>query len=574
MKVTFLSADRPLTKTYIFSASGYDHTPYPLTAEFTSHLEHVTSIEDLYVALVAHASVGHCLLKGNLQRSLKHESRAGLTAAEPTELLVVDLDGLDLQGRTLDELLTDLGLGNTSYVLQYSASYGIKPGFNAHGFFLLKSPVAAEYLKSWFKWKNLSLPFLRNQISLTRTGVALHWPLDCTVGQNDKLIYIAPPTITGKEDPVKERITLNIREKSHVTLDMPPSGLDEQANDLIRQLRSASGLKEHKLAVVYSKTYQVETLKNPDHVSITGVKRNGDFTYVNINGGDSWGYYHNTIKPEILHNFKGEPLYLLREIAPEYHKEAKLYARTVRIAAHRPQELNGKPQRWVINRRDEGKYYKVTYIPNSGVTLDPAQTLKHVEDWCISHNILIPEAIEDWDVVFDPTSVNPVDVRFKRINLYQPTIYKLNTTADEDCPEDYMRLLTYVCGDSEVATKRFINWLAYIWQTGKKPKTAWALHGTYGTGKGRLAKVLSALFGPQFVVTSPEAVSEFFNAAIERAQILWIDEVTTDAWDNSKITPKLRNWITEDEIPMRAMRKDMRNAKNYMGIIISANEHN
>lgn len=574
MKITFLSADRPLTKTYVFSADSVESTPYPLTHEFTSHIENVSSLEDLYVALSAHASVGHCLLKGNLQRPIVRESRAGLTVAEATELLVLDFDGVDLKGKTIDELLTEIGVGDTSYILQYSASYGIKPGYNAHVFMMLTSAVAAEVLKLWFKWRNLTTPLLRNQLSLTKTGMSLHWPLDITVGQNDKLLYISPPTIVGKEDPLKERITLNKRSKERATISPAPSGLDDQAAELIRQLRSASGLKDHKLSTVYSRTDQVEVLKNPDVAAVTGVKRSGDFVYINLNSGDSWGYYHTAIKPEILHNFKGEPLYKLREIAPEYYKEAKLYARKLRVDAHRPKELNGKPQRWIINRKDEGKYYKVTYIPNEGITLDPCPTLKHAEDWCISNNLLIPEAIEDWVVEFDPTSTEIVKVKDKRINIYKPTIYKAKTVADEDCPEEYLKLIHHVCGSDEEAASRFINWLAYIWQTGKKPKTAWALHGNYGTGKGRLAKVLGALFGDQFVSTSPEAISEFFNAAVERAQILWIDEVTTDAWDNSKITPKLRNWITEDDIALRAMRKDMKNVRNYMGIIIAANEHN
>lgn len=574
MKITFLSADRPLTKTYVFSPAGVESTPYPLTHEFTSHIEVIDTLEDLYVALSAHANVGHCLLKGNLQRPITRESRAGLTAAEPTELLVLDLDGLDLKEKTLDELLTEIGLGGISYIRQYSASYGIKPGYNAHIFFLLSKATAAEALKLWFKWRNLTIPLLRNQLSLTKTGMSLHWPLDITVGQNDKLIYIASPVITGKEDPIEDRITFNKRGKDRVDITAAPGGLDEQAADLVRQLRSASGLKDHKLNTVYSRTDQVDVLKNPDVAAITGVKRSGDFVYLNLNSGNSWGYYHTAIKPEILHNFKGEPLYKLREIAPEYYKEAKMFAKKLRIDAHRPQELNGKPQRWVINRRDEGKYYKVTYVPNEGITMDPCPTIKHAEDWCISNNLLVPEVIEDWAVEFDPTSTEIVQVKDKCINTYKPTKFKLNTVVDEDCPEEYIKLILHVCGNDEEAASRFTNWLAYIWQTGKKPKTAWAFHGNYGTGKGRLAKVLAALFGTQFVVTSPEAVSEFFNAAIEHAQILWIDEVTTDAWDNAKITPKLRNWISEDEIAMRAMRKDMKNMRNFMGIIIAANEHN
>lgn len=575
MKITFLSTDRPLTKTYVFSEDGVESTPYPLTSEFTSHAETVTSLEDFFVALSSHASVGHCLLKGNLQKPLVRESRAGLTASEPTGFMVLDFDGMDLHNRNLDDILAELDLADVSYILQYSASYGIKQGYNAHVFMLLETLHTAEFLKLWFKWKNLSVSLLRNQLSLTKTGMALHWPLDVTVGQNDKLIYIAPPVVVGKELGVGERTTIHRKALAAAVLAPPPANIDEQASDVIKQLRNVAGLKEHKLATVYSRKDYADVVKNPDTVAITGVKHNGDFTYININGGDSWGYYHNTIKPEIVHNFKGEPLYKLSDIAPDYYKEAKHRARGKRIEAHRPSEANKKTQRWVINRKDEGKYYKVTYVPGHGVALDPAPTVKHLEDWCVSNGVLVPDAIEDWEVGFDPTTTQIINTKQKTINTYRPTDYKVNAKkVVGDCPTEFFLLLNHVCGAHEETTNHFLNWLAYVWQTGKKPKTAWALHGTYGTGKGRLSKVLKELFGEQFVVTSPEAVSEHFNAAIERAQILWIDEVTTDAWDNSKTTPKLRNWITEDELPMRAMRKDMRNVLNYMGIIISANEHN
>lgn len=574
MKITFLSADRPLTKTYVFDGGNVESTPYPLTSEFTSHVEDIGTLEDFFVALSAHSNVGHCLLKGNLRKPLIRESRAGLTVSEPTQFVVLDFDGADLGDRTLDEVLTEIGLHDVSYIQQFSASYGIKPGFNAHIFLLLDESVAAETLKLWFKWKNLSAPFLRSQLSLTKTGMALHWPLDCTVGQNDKLIYIAPPVISGRTLSVGERTTLHVRKYPRATLSAPPMDVDEQSSVIVKQLRSAAGLKEHKLNTVFLRKEQAEVLKDPDAMAITGVKQNGDFTYVNINGGDSWGYFHNTVKPEIIHNFKGEPLYRTQDIAPDYYLEAKHRARDERVDAHRPKELNGKVRRWVINRRDEGKYYKVTYIPGQGVTLDPAPTLKHVEDWCVSNGVLVPNAVEDWSVEFNPTTTDIINAKDKIINTYRPTVYKSNAVANDACPTEYIQLITHICGGDVPTAEHLLNWVAYVWQTGEKPQTAWTLHGTYGTGKGRFAKVLQELFGEQFVVTSPEAVSDQFNASIENAQILWIDEVTTDAWDNAKVTPKLRSWISDGVLPMRAMRRNMRNVRNYMGIIVAANEHN
>jgi len=607
MKWTFLSADKPLTKTYIFSPDGtYDSTPYPLSAEFTSYEVRGSTLEDFYAALVAHSECGHCLLKGNLQRPIQRESRKGLTLAEATLLCIFDLDGLFLEaGYTIEGVLECLGVPlNTSYILQYSASQGIKSGVNAHVFLLLDRPTAVEHLKLWLKWKNLTVKLLADQLRLTKSNMALHWPLDITVCQNDKLIYIAPPNIVGRNDPVERRIRLVNRGNGRLHVGDIPGNVEQDAKEKVRQLRSTAGLPDHRLEVKYYKQDRAELLANPDQSAVTGIKRNGVFTYLNLNGGDSWGYYHTTAQPEILFNFKGEPNYRLRELSPSYYDEARAYARTIKRDAHRPNEEGlDRNRKWIINHVAEGRYYKIVYDVERGVTLYPAPTLKHVEDWCISNHIPVPENIEDWNVEFNPTTTTTIDVQNKVINTYKPTVFKVRSqqlieetgkdqrgldtyqvsgifnervqlSTGATVPRGYWLLIHHVCGGDVVATERFLNWLAYIWQTGKKPQTSWVFHGTYGTGKGRLMRILRMLFDEHFVVTSPEMISEHFNSSIEKAQILWIDEVTTDSWDNSKITPKLRQWITDDYLTLRQMRRDGRQVRNYMGIIIAGNEHN
>lgn len=575
MKLTFLSTDRPLTKTYVKTPEGIDSTPYPLAYEFTSHIEHVGNLEDFYVQLMVHAEAGHCLLKGELQRDIRSESRAGLMASTQTLFLVLDFDGVDLGEKTIDEVLTEIGFARTDYIIQYSASQGIKEGFNAHIFLMLDKPYNPEELKKWLKWRNLSCAFLRNQLRLTKTGMALHWPLDITVAQNDKLIYIAPPKLSGIDDPVSSRVAMIKRGEPKASLAVPLMDVDEDANRMIEQLRRSLGLPDRSFNVKWDKKLDLHVLQNPEEVSITGVKRNGDFTYVNINGGDSWAYYHLTTHPEILQNFKGEPNYKLQELSPNYYREAKLFLRTQKRAAHQPKELNGKPKCWVINKKDESKYYKVEYIPDKGVILSPAHTIKHLSDWCAIKGIPMPEIIEDWELIFDPTTTQIVDYAEHTINTYIPSVYKKNAKkTTEPPPEEYFLLLKHVLGDSDQVVERFVNWLAFIFQTGKKPQTAWLLHGTFGTGKGRLRKIISELFGQQFKITTPEHVQEQFNAYIETAQILWIDEVTTDAWNTHKMNSKLKDWIVGDTVNIRRMRKDSKQVPNFMGIIAAANEFN
>ena len=605
MKLTFLSAcdGYPLTKTYTREADGtLSSRPYPNTFNFTSHVELVTTIDQFYDHLVAHAKAGHCLLKGHLTKNLICDRRAGLISPEQTSFICLDFDDLDLgageqsEVEKLDQLLAQLGVGDVDYILQYSASQGISPGLRAHVFMFLESQQAPEHLKRWLIDLNLRVPALTNQLSLTKTNMDVHWVLDITTCQNDKLLYIAPPRFNNMPDPLGgNRILLQRRKIRAANPVIPTRDVLTPARELRRDLRRAAGFEDKDYVYKVDKETGYEILTNPDQMAITGMRTARGWTYLNINGSTSWGYFHKTDKPEVIGNFRGEPYYFTKDINPEYYREALERAKQAKRDAHTPDApdepgTDNRELHWVINDRGDGKYYKVTYNKELGVRLDPAPTVKHMQDFCTLHNVPFPDAIPDWEVKFDPTEMRPFDSEARWINLYTPTDYRRRTMkryteqelrelrADENSakiPEGYYKLIRHVCGDDDTAAYRFINWLAYIWQTGRKAKTAWVFHGNYGTGKGRLLRILSLLFGEHCVITGAEQINEQFSGNLKVAMILWIDEVTTDSWDNNKVTPKLRLWIDGDKVPIRAMRKEWDSAsKNFMSIIVSANEHN
>ena len=159
------------------------------------------NIDEFERAVNKHADLGHCLLKGNLDGSLFNESRAGHTNSdEPTQYAVLDIDGVSI---TPDELMRALGFENKDYFYQYSSSSGIirqadqgkiiPPLDRYHIFTLLESLVTPKQLKTQLKHWNLNIPQLRNRVKLTKTNLALSYPLDISVCQNDKLIYITRP---------------------------------------------------------------------------------------------------------------------------------------------------------------------------------------------------------------------------------------------------------------------------------------------------------------------------------------------------------------------------------------------
>lgn len=195
MEVYFLEATQPLTKRYTQTASGISVDSYPHVVEFKSHKHIVSRLVDFERELSAHAALGHCLLKGKLTKQLQFESRAGSTDPNaPTEFLVIDVDGLP--DHHPDEVMVKMGMANLSYIVQYSSSQGVLPkkGLSCHIFVLLTKPTSPNQIKQWLIQKNLEQ--FSEYLSLTRSGVALHYPIDITACQNDKLIYIAPPICT------------------------------------------------------------------------------------------------------------------------------------------------------------------------------------------------------------------------------------------------------------------------------------------------------------------------------------------------------------------------------------------
>lgn len=84
MKIIFLEAGLPLTKTYTKTPAGITKTPYPFVWEFTSHEEQFNNLAQLEALLKKHAAQGHCALKGTVARPLVKESRAGSTLIRST----------------------------------------------------------------------------------------------------------------------------------------------------------------------------------------------------------------------------------------------------------------------------------------------------------------------------------------------------------------------------------------------------------------------------------------------------------------------------------------------------------
>jgi hypothetical protein len=323
VSLNFLAASdgTHMAKRYALSAENgaLSTTPYPHVRRFWSFARNATDLDQLYALLVAHGEAGHCLLKGQLDRPLRHEPRAGRTDPNAlTDLLVLDLD-FDKGFDSVDHFLEGIGLGGVSYVLHHSSSAGItaQPGLRAHVFVQLSSPLTPVQLKLWLRHLNLTVPGLREQAWLSANGMTLCYPLDVVSNQNDRLLFIADPTVQGMEDPLAgRRFELHMRESDSADLrlsHLDPGAVQREIDGLVAELRSAAGLPAREPRYV-TLPGRERLLANPEPATVTGVRRARGFTYVRFR--KSYAYYFPDSNPEFLYSFKGERPVRLADIAP------------------------------------------------------------------------------------------------------------------------------------------------------------------------------------------------------------------------------------------------------------------
>jgi hypothetical protein len=582
LKLTFLEADEALTKTFHRTPDGIVAEPYPFVKEFTSHEVEVADHGEFADELYRQSLKGNCLLKGGVNRELKHESRAGSTnALEPTEYLCLDLDFNDGFENDVGHFLTAIGIADTSAVFQRSASAGIKygtKGLRGHIFVKLTTPVMPHLLKDWLKDLNLTNPILRNTTELTASLRSLRWPLDITTCQNDKLIYIATPFFfDGKEelpDPIEGDRIFAI-DKEHPAWTFPglartPDAIHHDEMARIEELREQAGCPKSKAK--FKTIGGQEVLLNPGIAAITGVKSERGYTYLNLNGGNSWGYYFPNDKPDVVHNFKGEPPVLLKELNREFWQ------------AQQPQRLEANVAAYTFLNRDQTQYYTALYNATTDdldlTTVDSKDKLLNFRSvYGLPKDVSVPI----WEVDFDPSTTKQIDPTKQWVNTYKPTTYagvKPNPKVTMKDIPIISRVICNTLADDKTCIPRFLNWLAFTFQKKEKSGVAWLLHGVEGTGKGILFNnILTPLFGDDYCISvRDEVLKEKFNDFRNQKLFVLIDEInlekyTTRNTDTNAVNI-LKSMITETHTSFRAMRVTTTKATCFDNILLASNNRN
>lgn len=613
MRFTVISHAFPLVKKFIKG----EVEPYPNAKKVSSKTYDVTCLADKYVLLDQHAQKGHALLKGNTIRELKTESRSGLTDREAlTDNIILDFDNVEIHELTIvppysrknielvaERLISKLPseFRTADYIVHTSASMGRQFGrFSLHIEFALKKPVHPKGLKTYLRWLNQHVPELKAQMSLTASGSALKYPLDISLADNSRIIYLGTPYFEGEPNPIpnnEDRLFFVHRLERSIDIEPAVRSLDAHvvANEekkLVKELRRLRGLPEirHKVQNVRIDGHMVPVVTNPDNCTMQFWREGEEFVYYNINGGDSNAYYVRKYAPQIVHNFKGEPKFLFERADPEtYAWHLEQYPTTTASG-----EGNLPLQPLIFRDFASDTHYNGLFDPNIGQMHTLAACRKdNLGAFMNQHGGVMPEVadIPTWEFVFAPHDPRMVDVRGRFMNKYVESAIVRNPISPPDdlrqgCPSALGNLLEYcptivkildsICAGDEVVLAHFINWIAYILQNKIKTETAWIFQGVEGTGKGVLAnQILRPIFAKDTLCEiRVENIEETFNAWRERSLLVCVDEFKLkDSTTGHRLFNKIKNIITEPKGMIRAMRENPREVDLYDNYIFFSNEH-
>jgi len=174
--------------------------------------------------------------------------------------------------------------------------------------------------------------------------------------------------------------------------------------------------------------------------------------------------------------------------------------------------------------------------------------------------------------IYDPTSTgNPLneDDGFE-LNVYKPSKYqnqKPRNGATRKFPIIEALLENVI--PEKVSRDAFLNWLAVVFNTGKKTGTGWVILGSQGSGKTMLfERVLTPLLGmDNCTELNQDALSSRFNHLLHRKQLVCFNEVHS----SKQAAERIKTWVTEDRIRLEDKTVRASINRNYLNLIFTSN---
>jgi hypothetical protein len=550
---------------------------------------------EAYPLLQHHAQQGHALLNGYLVREIQVESRAGLADKDTGhQWICLDFDKANIQ--SVDFAIRTMGLDPYSHIIQYSASSNL-PGqenfLNCHVFFGLSGEIRDEVLKDWFFYLNHQ--YFPDLLAPRNYGGHFDAAVDPAMARSTQIIYLATPSfgsniIDPHDDTVEPRWRLELRDHDRIPSSLinqqvpSPAIINSIKTTMLDDARAQAGLRgssTSKIKFDPKVSGSDPVCSDPIPARVTSKKLARGFVYLNVNGGDSWGYYHPENNPRWIHNFKGEPLYPTDRFLPEYYPNAAEHAAE---NAHKP-DIDGNSY-FVIQAKHNNDLYNIE-INHHKRTLHIARTSEmSAKRWMFDKRGVTEDAIKfpivrleyrpDLFDHSDKTGFALLELEDEYVlNTYEPPYIVTENKESPKVPPNIKKVLFHLLGSCNETYKRFLHWLAFIIQNNQRTQTAWVITGAQGTGKGVLGtNILSPLLGSKNVSqVSLQNFASRFTESVDSKQMIILDEMSTKSYDVARdVKDKLKRQITEEKLKSEKKFEGQQETMNFSNIIITSNE--
>ena len=184
------------------------------------------------------------------------------------------------------------------------------------------------------------------------------------------------------------------------------------------------------------------------------------------------------------------------------------------------------------------------------------------------------------DVVFDPSSTEPVTLRNSNLWLNQFRGLKLKPEPG-NC-ELYKWLLHWLCNEDAEAYEYCMDWIAnplqylYKGKGAHRNKTAVVFYGEQGTGKGLFwgpDGMMRAIYGRMQTEILQGQMEDKFDAKVFSSILMLVaNEVACSGYRDSKGLNRLKAWITEPSIQIRRMRTAAEEIPVWFNMVLMSND--
>lgn len=158
------------------------------------------------------------------------------------------------------------------------------------------------------------------------------------------------------------------------------------------------------------------------------------------------------------------------------------------------------------------------------------------------------------------------------VNVYRAPVFP--DTKKSKIPKPVAMVLDNLFLTQPEAREHFINWMAYIVQTGNRTGVAWGFFGASGSGKTAIATIFGRVLGSHncsFNV-GDAALQSSFNPYVYNKQLIHLNEVASDFHGRHGVAGKLKALVTDDYLQVNQKGISEITVDNYCNVILNSNK--